>query len=66
MVTSCDGAVDRGDGERVGQRAADIERLHGGVAVVERVGPHAGGGQRIAAVATGAGGRRADRGPGIG
>ena len=54
-----------GDREGVGQGVADIERLHGGVAVVERVGPHAGGRHRVAAVAVGAGGRRADRRPGI-
>ena len=59
------GAVDRRGGERVGQRLPDIERLHVRVAVVQRVDPQPGGGERIAAVATGARGRRADRGPGV-
>ena len=58
-------AVDGGDGEAVGQSVAGAERLHGGIAVVQRVGPDAGRCQRVAAVAVGAGGRRADRGPGI-
>ena len=35
------GAVYGGDREGVGQRVADIERLHRAVGVVERVGPHA-------------------------
>ena len=65
MVTSCERAVDRGGGERVGQRLPDIERLHGGIAVVERVGPDAGRRQRVAAVAVGAWCRRGDRGPGV-
>ena len=54
MVTSCCGAVDRGGGERVGQRLPDIERLHGGVAVVQRVGPQPSRCQRVGAVAAGA------------
>ena len=41
-----------------------IERLHGGVAVVQRVDPQPGGGERIAAVAVGAR-CRADRRPGV-
>ena len=60
------GAVDREGGERVGQRLPGIERLHGRVAVVERVGPEAGGGECEAAEAVGAGDRCADRCPGIG
>ena len=64
MVTSCGGAVDRGGGERVGQRLPDIERLHGRIAVVQRVAPHPGRRQRVAAEAVG-GRRRADRGPGV-
>ena len=32
-------AVDRGGGERVGQRLPGIERLHGRIVVVQRVGP---------------------------
>ena len=59
------GAVDRGGGERVGQRLPDIERLHRGVAVVQRVGPHAGGGERVAAETVVAPQRRADHVPGI-
>ena len=59
------GAVDRRDGERVGQRLPAIEPLNGGVAVVQRVDPQPGGGERIAAVATGAVGRRADGRPGV-
>ena len=34
--------------EGVGQRLARIERLHGRIAVVQRVGPHPGGGERVA------------------
>ena len=59
------GVVDRRDGERVGQRLPAIEPLNGGVAVVQRVDPQPGGGERIAAVAIGARCRRADRGPGV-
>ena len=54
-------AVDGRGGERVGQRVAGIERLHRGIAVVERVGPGATRCQRV--VAKAAGGRRADRDP---
>ena len=42
----------------------DIERLHGRIAVVQRVGPDPGGGERVAAVAVGAR-CRADRRPGV-
>ena len=59
------GVANRRDGERVGQRLPDIEPLNGGVAVVQRVDPQPGGGERIAAVATGADGRRADGRPGV-
>ena len=48
------GAVDRGGGERVGQRLPDIERLHGRIVVVQRVGPDPGRCQRVGAVAAGA------------
>ena len=58
------GAVHCPRRERVGQRLPDIERLYGRIAVIERVGPHAGGSERIAAVGTR--GRRVDRGPGVG
>ena len=57
-------AVDGGGGERVGQRLADIERLHGGIAVVERVDPDAGGADGEGAEAIGARGCDADRRPG--
>ena len=57
------GAVDRGGGERVGQRLPGVECLHQGVAVVERVGPHAGRRQRVVAEAVVARCRRADRRP---
>ena len=59
------GAVDRGGGERVGQRLPDIERLHRGIAVVQRVSPHAGGGERVAAETVVAPQRRADHVPGV-
>jgi hypothetical protein len=39
--------------------------LHGGVGVVERVGPYPGGGELVAAEAVGARGRRTDRIPGV-
>ena len=65
MVTSCCGAVRGHRREGVGQRLARIERLHGRIAVVQRVGPHPGGGERVGAVAVGAR-RRADRRPGTG
>ena len=58
-------AVDRRDGERIAQYLPDIARLHVRIAVVQRVGPQPGGGERIGAVAFGARGRRADRDPGI-
>ena len=57
------GAVDRRGGERVGQRLPDIERLHGRIVVVQRVGPHPGCVDRERAV--GACGREADHLPGI-
>ena len=66
MVTTCAVPSTVVTVKRVGQRAAGVERLHRGIAVVERVGPHAGRCQRVGAVAAGAGGRRADRGPGVG
>src|SRR4029077_510249 len=59
------GFANRRDGERVGQRLPAIEPLNGGVAVVQRVDPQPGGGERIGAVATGADGRRADGRPGV-
>src|SRR5262249_57794967 len=59
------GAVDGGAREAVGQGLADVERLHGRIRVVQSVGPHAGGGQRVGAITAGAGGRGADRRPGI-
>ena len=59
------GAVDRGDGEGVGQRLTDPEPLNRGVAVVERIGPDAGRCQRVGAEAVGAGGRRGDGRPGV-
>ena len=59
------GAVDREDRKRIGQRLPDITPLHGGIVVVQRVGPGASRCQRVAAVATGAGGRRADRRPDV-
>ena len=55
MVTSCAVPSTVSDREAVGQRVADIERLHGGIAVVERVDPDPGRRQRVAAVAVGAG-----------
>ena len=45
-------------GERVGQRRGAVQRLHRGIVVVERVGPDAGRGQRVGAVAVGASRRR--------
>ena len=57
-------AVDRRDGERIAQYLPDIARLHVRIAVVQRVGPQPGVGERIGAVASGARGR-ADRDPGI-
>ena len=65
MVTTCDGAVHGGHREAVRQSVAGTERLHRGIAVVQRVGPHAGRCQRVAAVAAGACDCRGDRGPAI-
>ena len=48
------GAVDAAHREGVGQRVADIERLHRAVGVVERVDPDAGRCHREGAVAAGA------------
>ena len=47
-------AIDGGDDKAIGQRVADIEHLHGSIAVVQCVGPDAGRRQRVAAVAVGA------------
>ena len=65
MVTTCEVPSTVDGGERIAQYLPDIARLHVRIAVVQRVGPHPGGGERIGAVAFGARGRRADRGPGI-
>ena len=43
------GAVDREGRKRIGQRLPDIARLHGGIVVVQRVGPDAGRRQRVGA-----------------
>ena len=66
MVTSCWVPSTVVRGERVGQRAADIERFHRGVAVVERVGPHPVRVERVAAVAIGGGGAGRYRLPAVG
>ena len=47
------------------QRIADIERLHRGIVVVERVGPHPGRVERVGAVAVGGGGAGRYRLPGF-
>ena len=60
------GAVYGGHREGIGQCAADIERLHGAIGIVERVGPHAGRRHRKAAVAARARRRRADCREGVG
>ena len=51
--------------KRVGQDIARIERLHGRIVVVQRVGPVAIRCQRVAAEATGTDGRRDDGRPGV-
>ena len=66
IVTTCGGAVYGGHREGVGQRVADIERLHRAVGVVERVGPHASRRHREGAVAARARRRRANRREGVG
>ena len=45
--------------------AADRKRIHRGVGIIERVGPHPGVGYHVAAIAVGACGRRDNRLPGI-
>src|SRR4029079_6032283 len=45
------GTVDRDGGNLTSQRLPDIKRLHGGIGVVQRVGPDAGRCHRVAAIA---------------
>ena len=47
MVTSCSVPSTVVAVKRVGQRLPDIERLHGRIVVVQRVGPDAGGVERV-------------------
>ena len=63
-VTTCAVPSTVVDREAVGQRVADIERLHCGVAVVDRVGPRAGGVDGVGAVAVAAPRRRPPEGVG--
>ena len=65
IVTCCVGAVDRDGGERIGQRLPDIERLHGRIVVVQRVGPDAGRRHRVRAEAAVAPQQRAVWFPGV-
>ena len=58
------GVANRRDGERVGQRVPALSACTAAIAVVQRVDPQSGGGERIAAVAIGAR-CRADRRPGV-
>ncbi len=66
MVHDLGGAVHGGGREAIGERAVEGDRLHGRIVVVERVGPHPGGGERERAVAVGACGRGANHLPGVG
>ena len=59
------GAVDGGDGKAIGQRVTDVERLHVGIAVVERVGPPPGRVEGVGAEAFGGGGAGRHRLPAV-
>ena len=59
------GAVRGQRREGVGQRVAAVERLHVGIAVVERIGPHPGRVECVGAVAVGGGGAGRTACPGI-